>query len=86
MGLAGLDTGTLLKHFILAALLAPVFTNTAAQVVVKDAWVRATVPQQRATGTFIQLTVPENVRVVDAQPPIADAAHRFACHTLKTHM
>jgi copper(I)-binding protein len=63
VGLAGLDTGTLLKHFILAALLGPVFTNTAAQVVVKDAWVRATVPQQRATGTF---TAPENVRLVDA--------------------
>lgn len=26
-----------------------------AQVTVKDAWVRATVPQQKATGAFMQL-------------------------------
>jgi len=28
-----------------------------AQVIVKDAWVRATVPQQKATGAFMQLGV-----------------------------
>jgi copper(I)-binding protein len=27
-----------------------------AQVTIKDAWVRATVPQQKATGAFMQLS------------------------------
>ncbi len=75
-----------MKHVVLPALPAPVFTNTAAQVVVKEAWLRTSVPQLRATGTFVQLTTSENVRLVDAQPSIADAARRFACHTLKTPM
>lgn len=71
--MAGLDIGTFLKHFILAALLAAVFANTAAQVVVKDAWVRATVTQQKATGAFMQLTASEKIRLVDGRAPIAPA-------------
>ena len=36
----------------------------AAQLVVKDAWVRATVPQQKATGAFMQLTAAQDSKLV----------------------
>lgn len=38
--------------------------NASAQVVVKDAWVRATVPQQKATGAFMQLTAAQNSKLI----------------------
>ena len=43
-----------------------------AQVTVSDPWVRATVPQQRATGLFAQLTSAKGGRVVAASSPLAD--------------
>ncbi len=42
-----------------------------AGVEVKDAWVRATVVQQRATGAFMRLTSTEPVRVVEVRSPAA---------------
>ncbi len=42
-----------------------------AQVSVKDAWVRATVPQQKATGAFMQLTAASDARLVGASSPVA---------------
>ncbi len=42
-----------------------------AQVEVKDAWVRGTVPQQSATGAFMQLSAAEDLRLVQVQSPIA---------------
>ncbi len=50
-------------------LIAACFTCTlvahaSAQVVVKDAWVRATVPQQKATGAFMQLTAAHNSKLI----------------------
>ncbi|KTT25681.1 copper chaperone PCu(A)C [Pseudacidovorax intermedius] len=41
-----------------------------AQVTVKDAWVRATVPQQKATGAFMQLESPQDTRLVSASSPL----------------
>ena len=41
-----------------------------AQVTVKDAWVRATVPQQNATGAFMQLQAAKNSKLVSASSPI----------------
>jgi copper(I)-binding protein len=38
----------------------PVF----AQVAVKDAWIRATVPQQKATGAFMQITAAQDSKLV----------------------
>ncbi len=46
-------------------------TPAAASVDVKDAWVRATVAQQKSTGAFMQLTAKADTRVVDARSPIA---------------
>ncbi len=45
-----------------------------AQVTVKDAWVRATVAQQKATGAFMQLQSAQEARLVAAQSPVAGVA------------
>jgi copper(I)-binding protein len=42
-----------------------------AQVSVKDAWVRATVPQQKATGAFMQLVSAKDAKLVEAKSPVA---------------
>jgi periplasmic copper chaperone A len=42
-----------------------------AQVTVKEPWVRATVPSQKATGAFMQLTTTEPVRLVEVQSTAA---------------
>ncbi|WP_295522132.1 copper chaperone PCu(A)C [uncultured Pseudacidovorax sp.] len=57
------------RPFALGALL---FAAAAAhaQVTVKDAWVRATVPQQKATGAFMQLESPQDARLVSASSPL----------------
>ena len=41
-----------------------------AQVSVQDPWVRATVPQQKATGAFMQLTSPAAVKFISASSPL----------------
>lgn len=43
----------------------------AAQVTVTDPWVRATVPEQKATGAFMRLQSTEDARLVDARSPVA---------------
>lgn len=54
-----------LKHLLVAALLgANLVAAASAQVVVKDAWVRATVPQQKATAAFMQLTAAQDSKLV----------------------
>ncbi len=42
-----------------------------AQVTVHDAWVRAAVAQQKATGAFMRLTATQDSRLVAASTPIA---------------
>ncbi|WP_432727832.1 copper chaperone PCu(A)C [Variovorax sp. W6] len=41
-----------------------------AQVTVKDAWVRATVPQQKATGAFMQISAAQDTKLVSASSPV----------------
>ncbi len=41
-----------------------------AQVTVTDPWIRATVPQQKATGLFVQLTSAKDARLVGASSPL----------------
>lgn len=55
----------------LAALALTCAASAYAQVTVKDAWVRATVPQQKATGAFMQLTAAKEARLVSASSPVA---------------
>jgi len=45
-----------------------------AQVSVKDAWVRATVAQQKSTGAFMQLSSARPVRLVSVSSPVAGVA------------
>lgn len=56
----------------LIALSAALLSATAfAQVTVKDAWVRATVSQQKATGAFMQLQAAQDAKLVGALSPVA---------------
>jgi periplasmic copper chaperone A len=51
-----------------AALFAAALAGAAfAQVDVKDPWVRATVPEQKSTGAFMQLSAPSGARLVEVQ-------------------
>lgn len=43
-----------------------------AEVTIADPWVRATVPAQKATGAFMQMTSTTNVKLVAAQSPVAN--------------
>jgi periplasmic copper chaperone A len=54
-----------------AILLAALSTPVLAQVRVIDPWVRATVPQQKATGAFMSITAANGARLVEARSPIA---------------
>ena len=58
----------------LLALSASAWAQAPASVDVKDAWVRATVAQQKATGAFMQLTSKADVRVVEVRSPVAGVA------------
>jgi copper(I)-binding protein len=43
----------------------------AAQVIVSDPWIRSTVPQQMATGAFMQLKSAKDAKLVEARSPAA---------------
>jgi copper(I)-binding protein len=61
-------------RFLAPALCAALFvvaSPSRAQVVVADPWVRATVPQQQASGAFMTLTAPKGTRLVEARSPVA---------------
>ena len=58
---------TLFAAVLSVAALAPVH----AQVAVTDPWVRATVPQQKATGAFMQLKSSADTALVSAASPVA---------------
>ena len=60
-----------MKKSIVASLLAIAMSPLLAQVAVEDPWVRGTVPQQRATGAFMQLTAETDARLVAAESPVA---------------
>ena len=44
----------------------------AQSIEVKDAWVRGTVPAQKVTGAFMEITAKSAVRLVGAASPVAD--------------
>lgn len=60
-----------MRRFVTAALLALITAPVMADITVKDPWVRATVPQQKATGAFMQITAPKAARLVEASSPVA---------------
>ena len=59
-----------LNTLILAACLLA-GTAAQAQTTVKDAWIRGTVPQQKATGLFAQITSRTEGRLVSVSSPVA---------------
>ena len=61
-----------MKKLLLSALLTLSFSSAAfAQVSVKEAWARATVPQQKVTGAFMQITSGKDMRLVEVRSPVA---------------
>jgi copper(I)-binding protein len=63
------------KHLIVAAFTGIFAAGAFAQnVTVSDAWVRATVPGQKATGAFMKLTAKESVKLVGVSSPAAGVA------------
>ncbi len=63
------------QHKIMSALVLSLAAFSAqAEVTVKDAWVRATVPQQMATGAFFQIQSSTDTRVVSLQTSVAGVA------------
>ena len=60
-----------MKKTLVAALLVFASIPAIADVSIADAWVRATVPQQKATGAFMRLTSDTNARLVAANSPVA---------------
>ncbi len=57
------------------------FTGAAcAQVSVQDAWVRATIAQQKTTGAFMKLSSAQGARIVSASSP---AASMVEIHEMK---
>jgi periplasmic copper chaperone A len=54
----------LISSLIALALGASASATVFAQVTVKDAWVRATVAQQKATGAFMQLTAAQDSKLI----------------------
>ncbi len=43
----------------------------AQNIAVSDAWVRSTVPGQKATGAFMKITAPQTARLLSASSPVA---------------
>lgn len=61
-----------MKNLLVASVIAFSSAGAFAEVAVKDPWIRATVPNQNATGAFMQITAQQDMRVVAAQSPVAD--------------
>lgn len=58
----------------LLAMTASAWAQSPASVEIKDAWVRATVAQQKATGAFMQLTAKTDSKLVEIKTPVAGVA------------
>ncbi len=66
-----------MKHTFASAVLALLALTAPlalAQTTVSDAWVRGTVPQQKATGLFAQITSAKGGRLVAVSSPLAGVA------------
>jgi hypothetical protein len=62
---------TVVPVTIVLALFVACLGTAQAQVKINDAWVRATVPQQKATGAFMQITAAQDSRLVEVRSPAA---------------
>ncbi|MFZ6722480.1 copper chaperone PCu(A)C [Undibacterium sp. Ji49W] len=62
------------KLAVLAALFSGLITSVQAQVAVKEAWARATVVQQKASGAFMQISSVKDAKLVEVRSPVAGIA------------
>jgi len=62
---------TTYQYLLASVLFFNFFSQAEAQVKVNDPWVRATVPQQKATGAFMQIESPQDTRLVEVRSPVA---------------
>ncbi len=62
----------LLRFRWFALALLAVATVASAQIKVENAWVRATVPGQQATGAFMKITSTEPVKLISVATPAAN--------------
>lgn len=60
-----------MKQLLAAVLGSIALCAQAADIHVKEPWVRATVAEQKATGAFMQITAPKGARLVEARSPVA---------------
>ena len=60
-------------RLVCAAALIAVDVVSAQSIEVKDAWVRGTVPAQKATGAFMEITGKSAVRLLRVDSPVAAA-------------
>ncbi len=61
-----------MKQLTLSLCLLAAATLAQAQVTVRDAWVRGTVPKQQASGAFMQLSADKDTRLIGAKSPVAN--------------
>jgi copper(I)-binding protein len=63
------------KHLVAAAFTSALAVSAFAQnVTVTDAWARATVQGQKATGAFMKITAKDNTKLVGVSSPVAAVA------------
>ena len=60
-----------MKRFTLSMFLALASLASIAQVTVSEPWVRATVPQQKATGAFMKLQSAQDAKLISAKSAVA---------------
>ena len=60
-----------MKRFSLLMSLALAALSSTAQVTVSEPWVRATVPQQKATGAFMKLQSAQDAKLISAKSAVA---------------
>ena len=60
-----------LRSFLTTGALLALSLSASAQTTVKDAWVRGTVEQQKASGAFMQITSAAGGKLVSASSPVA---------------
>lgn len=69
-----LRTAALVSTLAAALVSAPAWAQTAAAVKAEDAWARASVQGQKATGAFMRLTAQDGARLVRVESPAAGVA------------
>lgn len=77
------------KHWIVMLMCWSAASCALAQVTVKDAWIRATVPAAKAGGAFMRLESAQDARLVEVRSPVAGTVEihqmEMSGETMKMH-